>query len=148
NFADAQLLETVVKSPEIKLYKEGGISAAGAQQLLGNRGISSVTVDAALDRTRQTMAAESRAKCSDSLQKRYLIGDISTSELTTALLGLGLDTDWVTIHVQQLQCQLAAKGKAISASELCSWVDQGLISTAEFATRLLRLGYSPDDAAR
>ena len=71
-----------------------------------------------------------------------------TKELSTSLLRMGLDTDWVASTVQLLQCELASKGKTVGAAELCSWVEQGILSADEFATRLLRIGYSPADASR
>ena len=86
--------------------------------------------------------------CIAALRKRYEIGDIVQGGAIGLLLTTGVDLDFATELVGRWNCEIQAKGKVIAAGELCSWVEQGLISIPEYRQRLIFLGYTSADADR
>jgi hypothetical protein len=86
--------------------------------------------------------------CTNAVHKRYLIGDVSAAQSVAALQTLGHDIASAITIQTGWACELSSRGKVIGASELCQYVEQGLITIPEYTTRLRALGYSELDASR
>lgn len=87
-------------------------------------------------------------ECVIGIKHRYLHGEISKDEAITFLGNRGIDQQRVTLLVNNFDCEKNATGKEVPAEKLCHWLYIGIIGPTEFYDRLIRLGYSEDNANR
>lgn len=129
-------------------YIAMGVNRTDANQRLQEEGYQDEEISDALDWASQQADDKSREKCLAGILRNYESGKLDETELQSRLANLGLDSDQVTRLADQAECQKKAIGKEIPAGQLCSMVDHGLITPAEYQDRLENLGYDSSDAIR
>jgi len=89
-----------------------------------------------------------RERVTAAAKSQYLGGCIDDGGAVAILTGAGMPADGATFAVQQWAIELSGRCRQIQAAELLSWYGDGLIGESEMLARILRLGYSTDDARR
>lgn len=140
-----QKVEQLSTLKESQFYVKGALSQNDLAVQLRKFGAEADDVTKVVDRLDQEVIANSRVKIIDSVHARFLSGNIQASQLTGALVNLGVDPINVTAMAEQWNNELIAKEKHIEAGQLVSWYTQGLLAQPELVTRLARLNYQAGD---
>lgn len=135
-------------SRDAKLYKSGVIDADTLIARLVATGLTAPEANEVLAEVRIALRAPVIRRCIAALRKRVLYGEIQVAQYRIELLNLGLRPERVELEIEAINCELVHRGKDPSTAVLCQWFDQGLLSSAEYADRLERIGWSTDDAIR
>lgn len=130
------------------LYKRGGLNNGEAKEMLIQSGLRPDDAEANLRQADKEVAAVSRIECVKALEKRFMTGDIDGSTLVTLLGKQGVELLHANAIRKRLECKLSLKTKEVTASMLCQWYERSLISKEDYFKRLVRIGYSEEDAGR
>lgn len=82
------------------------------------------------------------------VRKGYLRGEFSDITARDSLGLLGVSQERQAEFFRLWRIEREAQGKQVAASVMCDWHSKGLIGIPEMRQRLLRIGYSTDDAER
>lgn len=148
SLADSIARVRASKHPGIKRYAKGEINRVQLEQLLELDGIGRKYLPTALQKANIETNAARQKQCVAAIRKRYLMGELTDSQLITELAGQTLDIEQVEQLSEAFGCERSARGKRASGSVLCRWYEEGLISKLDFFTRLSNLGWDSDDATR
>jgi hypothetical protein len=80
------------------------------------------------------------------VESRYKAKEIDGINAVLMLQAYGIPNDQAELLVAQWESREQAKGKEFGASELCTYFGQGLINGDQYFQRLMRVGWSADDA--
>lgn len=144
----ARVFDAIRKEEWIKWYEVSAVTRQQAGDQLVSLGYDSLLVNNALDYADDVADAKTRIVCLKYLAREYALGGIDATTGQQLLLGAGLDTRQVLRQLTQWDCTKRARPKSIPAATLCKWYSGGLISSGDFAARLVRVGYDPADANR
>jgi hypothetical protein len=86
--------------------------------------------------------------CAKNVCERYQAGELMRAAAQRELLAYGMTPRAADMQLARCDCARKSRGKEFTAGQLCTGFEQGLIDPDDFADRLLRIGYSPPDAAR
>lgn len=145
-FAESERRKAWLKRPEVKQYATGLISRAELQRLLTAAGVDAPTVQAAIDKGDWDRKIERRKQCHAAWRKRYLSGELSRDEVLKNLIQDGLDVGAATEITEGWSCEKKQRTKTIPAAEACRLYTEGIITEADYFTRLTNVGYSSKDA--
>lgn len=126
----------------------GIIDRAKAIEILEDAGIKGRAAEAELNYCAMASRVKDVRIALKAIRRQYLQGSIAVQGVRVALLGIGISADKAGEYTRRWTLELAAQSKEATAKELCTWHGPGLLSTVEFRTRLIRIGYSPPDAER
>lgn len=155
--AQSQLLARGIRQERIKQYLSGseaqhylkdGLGRDQYRAFLTSQNLPLEDRDEIVSRLDLRKRAARTEACVKAIRKRYLTGEFGTGDAIATLLAAGVDQGAAEALAAQWGCELVNRGKAVGASVLCKWATAGLISSAEYAARLVRIGYQADDAAR
>ena len=132
----------------VRLYQSDALGEDRARALLAADGYTDVEIDAALDWADVEANAAVTAKCVKQISARFTRGEIPREDLPTVLSSFGLSPKQIARVVRSVTCTLATKPKDLTAAQICDFHSRGILSDQTALDRLLRLGYSADDAAR
>jgi hypothetical protein len=130
----------------VKLYEKQALGRTEALDWLEQLGMSSTDALSTLTNSDHTIAANQRLRNMNTLRGRYMFGDITDTEASAALEGIGYDPMSMRRILADWQFQLEYKHKEATAAELCKWFKMGLIDQAGYKLRLVRIGYTNSDA--
>lgn len=131
----------------IKGYVQGTLSMQETEELLRKDGVSQEVIQMSLGRADLVRKSETRKKCIGSIKRRYKLGEFDSQRLTEELMNLGLDPATANEVTAGAVCEFTRKSKEISASTLCLWLEQGLITQDQYFDRLVKIGYDSNDAS-
>lgn len=95
--------------------------------------------DAKLREVREAIAA---------VKSLFLSAQIDADRAKNLLRNQGVREERIAQYLRVWELRMAGRDKAITASVLCQWFGSGLIDRREFQSRLLRMGYSTENASR
>jgi len=145
-FVAKDLLNKWRKSPFINKVAKLEMTVNEFEAELNRTGLEGSEIQEVIDYAKSQTHVLSRTKCTKAARSRFLTGEKTSLESIQALNALGHDPQLVSDTVAGWQCESQARGKPQSASVLCRWLGQGLITAVEMLERLGKLGYSPSDA--
>lgn len=131
-----------------KLFKRGLIGRAELESALVDEGALEADIPPVIRRAKTEATASLTARCIAALKKRFLRLELAFEAALARLIDRGLDLPQADEIVRSWECELASRGKEASASLLCRWRELGILSDDEFVRRLIRAGWSEDDALR
>lgn len=131
-----------------RLYQTDSLGEDQARQLLAGEGYAPKEVQDALAWADVEATAAVTRRCVRQIQVRFTRGEIPRTDLPGVLSGFGFSAKQIARVVQSVTCTLATKPKDLTAAQICDLNGRGILSNDEALARLLRLGYSEDDAAR
>lgn len=131
-----------------KEYRDGMISRVVAAEILARtipdkRTIDNILSDAELDREVST-----RRECVAGVKRRYFTAEIDDQRALFEMTNLGMTEDSATVILDGWRCKRSSRSKEPRVEYLKKWWAQGIITTPQLYDRLLRLGYTADDALR
>jgi len=132
----------------LKLYTAYELSEAAVRDVYVRNRVPGAEIDQALKDAQRRRDAKIKRSCLAATRKRYLTGLWDPGEAVAILQLRGYEQADAIRILDGWQCELSARGKVVSGSQLCQWFERGLIDAVEFATRLVRVGYSGVDADR
>lgn len=132
----------------VAAFKGGLIDRQKADSLLSDIIVDAGTRTKVLDGAQFEQKIAVLAARVKSLKKRYLFGEFSTNDLTQFLSQVGMDLPAIEPLALQWEAERTGRTKEPRVTMLCEWRDRGLITANDHYERLLRLGYTPQDAER
>lgn len=143
-----QLALKITNHSAIKGVLAGVIEPSDAKQRMLEFGMSEQIIDNLLSETEETINYAFAAACQKGIKRRYLMGEFGQQEAINKLLSNGATTTRATRLAESWDCEKSSAGKAVPTARLCDWLGSGVISSIDFAARLVRLGHTEIDAAR
>ena len=134
--------------PWVKEYRQCYITREEAQLQGGEDGFTDEVIEDALQSAERDRNADVRRQCLKGLRKLYLTGALTDGDVQSELIGAGFDPGCVTSLVATWRCDRQAQTKYPAAAQLCSWHEQGLVTPAEMAARLIAIGWDATSAQR
>lgn len=132
--------------PETKAAAAGAMSFAVMKDRLRQRGYDESQLTHAENYARNQAELRTKQLCLGAAKKRYMVGLISDAEAQAAVMATAGDPEQGFKVMEGWKCEKAARGKVLTASQLCKSFTNGLLPAAEYAAALVRLGYSTRDA--
>lgn len=142
-----QLALKVVHHSALKGVVYGVIDSADARQQMIDFGMSVQVVDNLLTEAESAVDYAFAVACQKGIKHRYLKGEFDQQGAINAVLASGSTNTRAVRLVDNWNCEKSAIGKAVPAARLCNWLGIGVISAADFVTRLTNLGYTAGDAS-
>jgi hypothetical protein len=130
-----------------KNYIAGTLSRDEANQRMQADGMPAETIYRLLRDADDGIANALALDCVRGIKHRYMNGEISNDEATHFLANRGIAADRIGQLVGNFACERNATGRQVAVEKLCHWLYIGAISQPDFMDRLLRLGYSEENAA-
>lgn len=134
--------------PYTRLYLRGEISQSELRTRLDLDYYSATEINDTVTYCQVIFTQRQNAQCRDGLRRQYFLGQVDENFLQGALPGLGYDIDETQQYISTWKCVRASKYKHASALKLCGMAKQGVITLADMALSLTRIGYDPVDVAR
>jgi len=146
DLADTMRFKAVKNHAVMKLYEKNGMSRTRAIEFLKADGYDDDEIAQAFIEVDELTDAEAKAKCVAAVVKKYQAGGLDETELRTQLLRFQLDQTQIESVFRRECLERKSKEKHETASTLCDWYSNGLITPDDFSTRLVALGYNSEDA--
>ena len=144
---------TVTESERNKLrntiiagFKDGWISEDEAREMLKDIFIPSEVIDLLIQNAKLEIHKEQIEAEIKAIHSNFIKGIINDSEMFKQLIELGLNTSEAEFYRYTWLKEKQAKQKAISKYDLEQMVKYGIIDKDTFIDKMVRLGYSRDDA--
>lgn len=132
-------------SEAVKLAGEGLISRPLFDQYSSAVGMTTDEEQAALGQVRFQQLLETHRLAIAGVKASYDKKEIDAAAAIALMAGYGIEPFAAGQIVQFWTSAEAEKGKEVSASLLCTWANQGIITVDDYASRLSALGYSSAD---
>ena len=144
----ARLIKGRAHTPEtvFSLYKSYGLNLTDFQREMGLLGYSVQEVQALAEDAQTEREAELRIRALGQLKQRYLHYQIDNADLLSILTQLRLDAQQIAEVTSSWQVERGFISKELSASQLCKFFGDNLLSKEDYYDRLVAMGYSPVDA--
>ena len=91
---------------------------------------------------------DQRKRVKNAIKCRFKECAIGNAEAVSALVNAGWDVTDALAEVTCWKQVCSAKGREASTAQLCEWYGLGLLSDAEYRSRLTKMGWSRDDVSR
>lgn len=132
----------------VKEYSDGTISRKEAADLLSRTIPLKATIDGLLDDAETIRKANARRACINGVRRRYNVAELDERQATLALVGYGLTEDTASQLIEGWRCARISRAREPKVEMLKSWWVQDIITSDDFARRLINLGYNQIDASR
>lgn len=142
----AQLALKITSHPVVKEYIVGAVSRNDAQKEMVNYGMDDGVAEHLLNESDRAVSAQQVLNCQRGIKRKYLMGELNKAESITALQSTGTSNERAPSMVNGWDCERSSQGKAVAANKLCEWLSRGAISSVEFTSRLINIGYHEDVA--
>lgn len=141
---------TGVMSPRsiLKAYRDGEVSRADAFDMLGATLPDPDVRQYQLNLADQQIRIEVRRMNIAAVKKGYVYGEYDDAEAVLRLEQHGIPGDAVGNLIARFKAARDGHKKEPRVQLICQWYTHRLITREEYFDRLLRLGYSSDDAGR
>jgi hypothetical protein len=132
--------------PTLKAYIAGTTSRNAAVQAMVGNGMSADITNHLLDNVDADISAQQAIACQQGTKHRYLHGELNQAQAQANLVQYGVDVARANLLTSGWACEKSALGKPVMATELCGWLQEGIITQADFVNRLVTIGYTQVDA--
>lgn len=132
----------------IKLYEQQAVGRAEALQVLISTGLDSESATELLNNADVILIANQRLGMMKTIKKRFMYGDITSNQALKELEQIDYDPPTANRMVVQWVWELTYRYKEATAGQLCQWFLRGLLDAATYKIRLVRIGYTNQDADR
>lgn len=139
---DAKTIADLTRAQIVGFYKEGTITRDQAARLLRVGGYIEPLIELYLDSADLDIEREERADARDLIIERAKAGVITFEEAQDELARIGLETVEQQKALNKLTRAQAAATKQPSKADLAKFRKAGIITDAEYVTRMQQLGYS------
>lgn len=133
--------------PILKDYYAGVVDRETARQTMDLARIPSGTIGVLLDQVDAEVNRNFVVACQRGIKSRFLLGEITQQEAIAELENRGTVHNRAVMMASWWGCELKSGRKQVSASKLCDWLAQGVITAVDYTSRLVAIGYSDADAA-
>ena len=147
DFAESLLLNRLEKSKDVKLYKQGVIDKSETQRRLIADGANLAQAANIIKDADEELDAKVKEKCALAIRDRFLQGTITNPQARAELIWQGTNVQRTDQLLKLWDCELGARDKKPTTSNLCKFKEQGLINDAQFTTALQNLGWDPIEIA-
>jgi hypothetical protein len=137
----------ITRHTALKKYAIGALDRAEAFNQMSIDGMDSDVVRNILDDLDADIETAQLARCQAGIKHRYLVGELTKEEAARLLVTNGTATDWSRKLVGWWDCEKSSIGHAVPASQLCHFLERGVIDANNMRNRLVRMGYKTDDAS-
>ena len=141
-----QTLAKRKRSPLLKAAARGELSWQEVSDQFKQDGATEAEISQLHDWMLTLARSYRRKACLASIKRKFAHGEIDDTQLDTELQTLDLSPTQTQELAAQLRCQKTTRSRDVPASTLCDLYQRGLLSAAEYYTRLVNLGYESDDA--
>lgn len=131
-----------------RAYGVGAVTAAEMRDELLTAGYSPAEAEAAVANCDLEHKLSVMEKIIRGVRARYLAGTLDPTQVTAELARWGVRPERAALLVELWNAEWFQRPKEVQAEQLCKWVGSGIISLDDMRKRLLRLGWSEDDARR
>lgn len=128
-------------------YIAGTQSRDDAMQSMREDGLTSDVISQLLSWADHKFRNASALECTRGYKHRYLLGELSREETHNALIRNGIVLEHTNKLMSTFDCEKSAEGRQVAVEKLCHWLYIGSLSQPEFMDRLIRLGYTEENAA-
>jgi hypothetical protein len=129
-------------------FKIGAIDDAMARRLYVEAGLTEELAEKAVRIAKTAIRSERIEKRIKLVKKRYLVGDLSPDQARNLLLKIGAELNRVNELIEDWELEIQIRSKQVAAQTLCEWYYRKLITEEEYAVRLRRIGFQPQDVER
>jgi ribosomal protein S16 len=129
-------------------FKSGVIDRDTAKRLYIESGLTEEQAERSIRLALIALKSERVASKVRIIKKRYLVGDLLPDQAKALLVKVGVELDKANELVDDWEVEIQVRSKQVAAGMLCRWYYRNLISSDEYAIRLRRIGYQPDDVSR
>jgi hypothetical protein len=133
--------------PASRAYRDGGFTRKQAFNALKKPSIADTEINAALDRAKQQRQGLIARECIRGIERQFLLGEMTEGEARDALINLGHDASDADDFIVGFRCKRLSRGKTLPTSQLCGFVEDGIITSDQFFDRLVAVGHNAADAA-
>jgi hypothetical protein len=135
-------------SPWLRYIREGGMGRTEALLRLEVDGCPNQLAVLLINEALAEYQASVRLDVIKNVRRYYTTHALGAIDAQGILARLGLDPDQVQLLIQAWEVERLAHPREGNAGQITTWLDNGLISTDEAATRLQLMGYTPADTTR
>jgi hypothetical protein len=129
-------------------FKIGAIDDAMARRLYVEAGLTEELAEKAVRIAKTAIRSERIEQRIKLVKKRYLVGDLSPDQARNLLLKIGAELNRVNELIEDWELEIQIRSKQVAAQTLCEWYYRKLITEEEYAVRLRRIGFQPQDVER
>ena len=129
-------------------FKIGAIDDAMARRLYVEAGLTEELAEKAVRVAKTAIRSERIEQRIKLVKKRYLVGDLSPDQARNLLLKIGAELNRVNELIEDWELEIQIRSKQVAAQTLCEWYYRKLITEEEYAVRLRRIGFQPQDVER
>jgi hypothetical protein len=127
-------------------YVKGLIGYEEARNVMETTCLTPQQIDDMLGQADLLRQIEVRGERVKAIKRRYASCEFDTHEAISALLSVGVQQEKAAVMVDEWRQSACSKGKEATASMLCKWFTQGILSATDYLYRLRKLGFTLDDA--
>jgi hypothetical protein len=138
----------LLRLPLLTEYAQGIWTWDEVRVRLERLGAEPLTIQQAHDQGLRRRTAQYRRRCLAAVKERVTGGELerpAAVQLVWELVGDAVEAQQL---VDLWLCEQRFRSRQVSASQMCGWVERGLLTADEMLDRLMRLGYSQGDALR
>lgn len=133
---------------EVREYAQGIWTWPEVQDRLVRLGADPDTIERAHDWGLRRRLAAHRRRCIAAVADRVRMGELDRLAAQQLLVDLMRDPAEAQMLVDAWLCERSMRSRQVTASQMCGWLERGLITPDEMLARLIRLGYTDGDALR
>lgn len=146
--ADQVAKNRALKHPAVRRLAAGELTDAEFREIVLAEGIPERFLFDMNIRAVTEAEAKRRKTCVAAIRKRYLLGEIDDVQLVGRIQLQGVPAGKAQALAESFKCERISRGKEIPGQTLTSWYEQGILDRQGTYERLIRLGYTGDDAVR
>lgn len=141
-------INVVLNRPEVKLFRDGLYDEAKVRAVLAETKLSDAEISHVIELASLQQRKQYMSRCVNAIRERYLTGELSRLQARIALEDFGLSPLATINTMDAFDCERTASGRQPPTSMLCQWLGDGSITPQELIDRLVKIGWSQDDAFR
>lgn len=147
-FTEKSKVKAAMGNRAVRDYVAGINDAVMTEDSLKEDGYSPEQIAVVMKSARRRFFRRVRAACLKHLRKRFIAGELSEQQAVNSLSDDGYDGHQASEIVGGWKCEAAKIGKEFSAAQVLRLMQAGVLSAVESSQRLIKIGYSVDDAMR
>ena len=131
----------------VKNYMSATMTYQQAFSQMVNDGVQPTAATKMLNDANDNINNVFMIECVRGIEQRYLRGELDNEQVNSFLNGRIADNARVNAMVSSFDCKRKSDGTDVHVEKLCHWLYLGMLSPADFLSRLHTLGYSEENAA-
>jgi hypothetical protein len=143
-----QKYKTLLREKSYREFLNFQRNDAEMRKELAELGYEQELIDKAVVQSERTIKSDTAKICLKAMRRMFMVYEEDKDSLYNKILATGLSAVQVNALLSRWECERAARGKLIPATQLCYWYSTNLIDKPEFIRRLKALGYSQPDSIK